>query len=213
MASDGEAAPATKTPTEYNVVLCGGGGVGKSAIIIQLTQQYFIDQYNPTIEDQYRKQIKVDGEDCVLDVWDTAGQEEYSAMRYMKSAQGFLLVYSINSKNSFQEMEAFREQILFVKEASEFPMILVANKKDLGEKERQVTKEEGERLASKFGCPYIETSAKEAVNVNEAFEQLVKLMRRFQDKHPEEGESTADKEKKKKKKAKPEANRGRCLLC
>ena len=57
------------------------GGVGKSALTIQLIQNHFVEEYDPTIEDSYRKQVVIDGETCLLDILDTAGQEEYSATR------------------------------------------------------------------------------------------------------------------------------------
>ena len=79
-------------------------GVGKSALTIQFIQSHFVDEYDPTIEDSYRKQCPIDSEPALLDVLDTAGQEEYSAMReqYMRTGEGFLLVYSITSRNSFE---------------------------------------------------------------------------------------------------------------
>lgn len=67
--------------TEYKLIVVGGGGVGKSALTIQLIQNHFVDEYDPTIEDSYRKQVTIDEETCLLDILDTAGQEEYSAMR------------------------------------------------------------------------------------------------------------------------------------
>ncbi|KAL5032386.1 hypothetical protein BDV3_000963 [Batrachochytrium dendrobatidis] len=70
---------------EFKLVVVGGGGVGKSALTIQFIQEHFVDEYDPTIEDSYRKQTVVDGEVAMLDVLDTAGQEEYSAMRGKKS--------------------------------------------------------------------------------------------------------------------------------
>merc|ERR1712137_1153044 len=81
------ATTATTTMTEYKLVIVGGGGVGKSALTIQLIQNHFIDEYDPTIEDSYRKQVTIDDETCLLDILDTAGQEEYSAMRdqYMRT--------------------------------------------------------------------------------------------------------------------------------
>ena len=82
----------------------------------------------------------IDDEVALLDVLDTAGQEEYSAMReqYMRTGEGFLLVYSITSRTSFEEIQSFQQQILRVKDRDYFPMILVGNKCDL-EGERQVS--------------------------------------------------------------------------
>ena len=72
-----------------------------------------MDEYEPTIEDSYRKQAMVDGESCVLDILDTAGQEEYSAMRpqYMRTGQGFLCVFAVDSQKSFEEIDALRQQV------------------------------------------------------------------------------------------------------
>merc|ERR1711939_1283746 len=122
---------------EYKLVVVGGG-VGKSALTIQFIQSHFVDEYDPTIEDSYRKQCPIDEEVALLDVLDTAGQEEYSAMReqYMRTGEGFLLVYSITSRNSFEEISQFHQQILRVKDRDYFPVIVVANKADL-EFERQ----------------------------------------------------------------------------
>lgn len=91
--------------------------------------------------DSYRKQCVIDEEVALLDVLDTAGQEEYSAMReqYMRTGEGFLLVYSITSRQSFEEIMTFQQQILRVKDKDYFPIIVVGNKCDL-EGERQVSK-------------------------------------------------------------------------
>eukprot|EP01102_Stenamoeba_stenopodia_P003626 TRINITY_DN137_c0_g1_i1.p1 TRINITY_DN137_c0_g1~~TRINITY_DN137_c0_g1_i1.p1 ORF type:complete len:195 (-),score=59.63 TRINITY_DN137_c0_g1_i1:193-777(-) len=165
--------------TEYKLVIVGGGGVGKSALTIQLIQNHFIDEYDPTIEDSYRKQVTIDDETCLLDILDTAGQEEYSAMRdqYMRTGQGFLTVYAITSRSSFDEISSFREQILRVKDADKVPMVVVGNKCDL-ESERQVSKAEGQDLAKSFGCPFLETSAKSRINVEESFFELVREIRK-----------------------------------
>ncbi|KAI7861413.1 ras-like protein 1 [Spinellus fusiger] len=165
---------------EYKLVMVGGGGVGKSALTIQFIQSHFVDEYDPTIEDSYRKQCVIDGETALLDVLDTAGQEEYSAMReqYMRNGEGFLLVYSITSRMSFEEIETFYQQICRVKDRDYFPMVLVANKSDL-ESDRQVSTSEGRDLAKKFGSQFIETSAKQRDNVDEAFFEVVKDIRRF----------------------------------
>ncbi|CAK5268816.1 unnamed protein product [Mycena citricolor] len=182
---------------EYKLVVVGGGGVGKSALTIQFIQEHFVDEYDPTIEDSYRKQCVIDEEVALLDVLDTAGQEEYGAMReqYMRTGEGFLLVYSITSRDSFEEISTYHQQILRVKDMDSFPVIVVANKCDL-EYERQVgmngqsskateecsqltNYEEGRDLAKHFNCKFIETSAKQRINVDEAFTNLVREIRRF----------------------------------
>lgn len=76
-------------------------------------------------EDSYRKQVVIDGETCLLDILDTAGQEEYSAMRdqYMRTGEGFLLVFAVNNAKSFEDISIYREQIKRVKDAEEVPMV------------------------------------------------------------------------------------------
>ncbi|KAF2268818.1 ras-domain-containing protein [Lojkania enalia] len=165
---------------EYKLVVVGGGGVGKSCLTIQLIQSHFVDEYDPTIEDSYRKQCVIDDEVALLDVLDTAGQEEYSAMReqYMRTGEGFLLVYSITDRQSFEEIMTFQQQILRVKDKDYFPMIIVGNKCDL-DGERQVSTREGQDLARQFGCKFIETSAKSRINVDNAFYDIVREIRRY----------------------------------
>ncbi|SAL95901.1 hypothetical protein [Absidia glauca] len=165
---------------EYKIVIVGGGGVGKSAITIQFIQSHFVDEYDPTIEDSYRKQCIIDQETALLDVLDTAGQEEYSAMReqYMRNGEGFILVYSITSRLSFEEISTFYQQIKRVKDKDFFPMILVGNKCDL-ETDRQVSFQEGNDLAKEFGCPFMETSAKQRIHVEDSFYEVVREIRRM----------------------------------
>jgi GTPase KRas protein len=159
---------------EYKIVIVGGGGVGKSALTIQFIQSQFVDEYDPTIEDSYRKQCEIDGQVSILDILDTAGQEEYSAMRdqYMKTGEGFLIVYSVDSQTSFEEAQSFYQQILRVKDRDRYPVILVANKCDLGS-ERVVSKAEGIALAQHLGVSLMETSAKLRINIDECFYALV----------------------------------------
>ena len=74
---------------EYKLVVLGGGGVGKSALTIRLVTDNFLDEYDPTIEDSYRKQVMIDDETALLDILDTAGQEEFSSMQdqWMRDGQ------------------------------------------------------------------------------------------------------------------------------
>ncbi|KAL4622686.1 Ha-ras Harvey sarcoma viral oncogeneb-like [Arapaima gigas] len=163
--------------TEYKLVVVGAGGVGKSALTIQLIQNHFVDEYDPTIEDSYRKQVVIDGETCLLDILDTAGQEEYSAMRdqYMRTGEGFLCVFAINNTKSFEDIHQYREQIKRVKDSDDVPMVLVGNKCDLPA--RTVDTRQAQELARSYGIPYIETSAKTRQGVEDAFYTLVREIR------------------------------------
>lgn len=159
---------------EYKIVVLGSGGVGKSALTVQFVQGIFVEKYDPTIEDSYRKQVEVDGQQCMLEILDTAGTEQFTAMRdlYMKNGQGFVLVYSITAQSTFNDLQDLREQILRVKDTDDVPMVLVGNKCDL-EDERVVGKDLGRSLASQFNCAFMETSAKAKINVNDIFYDLV----------------------------------------
>jgi small GTP-binding protein len=163
---------------EHKVVVLGSGGVGKSAVTIRYIQGNFIEKYDPTIEDAYRKQVDIDGEAVMLDILDTAGQEEYGAMRdsYMRDGQGFVLVYSITDNNSFEDVLKIYDQLVRTKGNDlKTPVVLVGNKCDL-EEERAVEKSDGEALArdKMNGCPFLETSAKTNLNVEQVFVQLVR---------------------------------------
>ncbi|GMI03410.1 hypothetical protein TrVE_jg5901 [Triparma verrucosa] len=162
--------------SEYKLVILGGGGVGKSALVIRLVTDNFMDEYDPTIEDSYRKQVTIDDEPAILDILDTAGQEEYSSMQdqWMREGKGYLLVYSIADRSSFEEITVFKEKILRAKDMDKVPMILVGNKCDLDDADREVQVNEGEELAEQLGCPFMETSAKEKINNEECFNQAVR---------------------------------------
>jgi len=165
---------------EHKIVVLGLGGVGKSALTVRFVLNTFITQYDPTIEDSYRKQAEVDGQQCMLEILDTAGTEQFTAMRdlYMKNGQGFILVYSIISQATFNEIEDLRKSITRVKDTEDVPMILVGNKCDL-ESQRVVSREAGEALAQRFNnCAFVEASAKSQVNVELVFFDLVRQIMR-----------------------------------
>jgi small GTP-binding protein len=163
---------------EYKVVVLGSGGVGKSAITVQFVQGVFVEKYDPTIEDSYRKNVEVDGIQYLLEILDTAGTEQFTAMRdlYMKDGQGFVLVYSIIAQSTFSDLQDIRDQIVRVKDKEDFPSVLVGNKCDL-EDQRVITKQDGQNLASKFNnCSFFEASAKNSINIKELFYDLVRQM-------------------------------------
>jgi GTPase KRas len=133
----------------------------------------------PTIEDSYRKQVTIDDEVMLLEILDTAGKEEYSAMQdqYFREGQGFLVVYSIVSRSSFEQVMVYVERIKKCKDLDQVPMVIVGNKVDL-EEQREVAKEELLDLAKALGgVPCFETSAKTRENIEEAFYQLAREAR------------------------------------
>ena len=162
---------------EYKVVVLGSGGVGKSALTVKFVSGTFMEKYDPTIEDFYRKEIEVDSAPSVLEILDTAGTEQFASMRdlYIKNGQGFVIVYSIISVQTYQDIKTMREQIQRVKGVDRIPIILVGNKSDL-DSQREVSSADGAALAQQWGCPFLETSAKSTNNVNEVFIEIVREM-------------------------------------
>ena len=165
---------------QYKIVMLGSGAVGKSAITVQMVSGHFLSSYDPTIEDSYRTTINVNNQDIILNILDTAGQEEFYALRdqYMRSGDGYIIVFSITSITSFLEVNAIKEQLNIVLDADNntlIPIILVGNKCDL-EEYRQVQSSDAQRLAEEWKVKYFETSAKNKTNINRIFEELVYLI-------------------------------------
>nr|XP_002121901.1 ras-related protein O-RAL isoform X2 [Ciona intestinalis] len=166
----------------HKVIMVGSGGVGKSALTLQFMYDEFVEDYEPTKADSYRKKVVLDGEDAQIDILDTAGQEDYAAIRdnYFRSGEGFLCVFSITDSSSFDDTQDFREQILRVKgvdstTAGSIPFLLVGNKSDL-ETNRQVSQADAQQFADKMGVQYVETSAKTRNNVDKVFYDLMGMI-------------------------------------
>lgn len=164
---------------------------------------HFVETYDPTIEDSYRKQVVIDNQSCMLEVLDTAGQEEYTSLRdqWIRDGEGFVLVYSITSRTSFSHIKDYFKQIQRVRESSQspsgatypgtsvpitassasnsgsVPIMLVGNKNDRVT-EREVSIQEGSALAKELGCEFVESSAKTCANVEKAFYDVVRQLRR-----------------------------------
>ncbi|KAM9766642.1 ras-related protein Ral-B-like isoform 1-T2 [Menidia menidia] len=162
----------------HKVIMVGSGGVGKSALTLQFMYDEFVEDYEPTKADSYRKKVVLDGEDVQIDILDTAGQEDYAAIRdnYFRSGEGFLLLFSITEGESFSATAELRDQILRVKEEEGVPLLLVGNKSDLEER-RRVSGEEAAAKAGEWGVQYVETSAKTRANVDKVFFDLMRAVR------------------------------------
>ena len=170
------------------MVVLGCGGVGKSALTVRYVAGQFVEKYDPTIEDFYRKELDVDGNVGVIEILDTAGTEQFASMRdlYIKNGQGFLLVYSIVNQQSFIDVQPLRDQIQRVKGLASVPMLLVGNKCDL-DNERLVPTSDGEKLAGEWGVPFYETSAKTKEKVDDVYTEIVREILKAKSKDGERG--------------------------
>lgn len=167
---------------EFHVVVLGAGGVGKSCLTAQFVHNEWIESYDPTIEDSYRTQLQVDGRQVVLEILDTAGTEQFVAMRdlYMKTGQGFLLVFSITSASSLDELASLRDEIIRIKDDENVPIVIVGNKADL-EDGRAIPRARAFSISQRWAAPYYESSARTRTNVDEVFIDLCRQMLRKDD--------------------------------
>jgi len=160
----------------HQIVIFGPGGAGKSCITSQFIKQAFHDKYDPTVEDNYSKDVMFEGEEHTLDIADTAGQEEYEQIRksYYKSAEGFICVYDVTDRESFEETEKFFNEIAGCRNLDAgWALVIVGNKIDL-EEEREVSSEDGEEQAQRYNAKYMECSAKDITLVEAIFMQIIR---------------------------------------
>lgn len=165
---------------DYRVVVFGAGGVGKSSLVLRFVKGTFRDSYIPTIEDTYRQVISCDKSICTLQITDTTGSHQFPAMQRLSISKGhaFILVYSVTSRQSLEELKPIYEQICQIKgDIDSIPIMLVGNKNDEGHN-REVQTSDGEAMAKKWKCAFLETSAKMNHNVKELFQELLNLEKR-----------------------------------
>ena len=161
--------------TIYKVLLLGDTTVGKTCFLMKYTDKTFQDIHMATIGLDYRlKTMKLkNGKDIKLQIWDTAGQDRFRAItkNYYKGSHGIILIYDVTNLQTFENVKTWVNQIR-EETTTNVVIYIAANKIDM-ETERKVTKQEGESLAQELGFPFMETSAKSGININETFEDLV----------------------------------------
>ena len=159
----------------YKDLLLGDTTVGKTCFLMKYTDKTFQDIHMATIGLDYRlKSMKLkSGKNIKLQIWDTAGQDRFRAItkNYYKGSHGIILIYDVTNVQTFENVKQWVSQIR--EEASANVIIYIAGNKIDMEEERKVNKEEGEKLAEELGFPFVETSAKSGININETFEDLV----------------------------------------
>jgi Ras-related protein Rab-1A len=158
----------------FKICVCGDRNVGKSCLIKQYFDKVFEEQ-NPTIGIECQtKELELDGGNVKTMVWDTSGDERYKEIfpQYFKGAHGVILTYDTTSLKSYHKMEEYYVEIKKIC-GDNVVMLLCGNKSDLEDK-REVPITKGEQFAYEKRIAFMETSAKKAVNVQEAFAMVAK---------------------------------------
>ena len=154
----------------FKYIIIGDSGVGKSCLLLQFTDKRFEPLHDLTIGVEFgARMVPIDGKNVKLQIWDTAGQESFRSITrsYYRGACGALLVYDVTRRETFSHLQTWLEDAK-ANSNTAISIMLIGNKCDL-ESKRQVSKEEGEKFAEENGLVFMETSAKTAMNVDEAF--------------------------------------------
>uniref|UniRef100_A0A0K8TS83 small monomeric GTPase n=1 Tax=Tabanus bromius TaxID=304241 RepID=A0A0K8TS83_TABBR len=168
------------------VVILGDGGVGKSCLMNRFVSNRFDENSFHTIGVEFmNRDIEVDGEKYTLQIWDTAGQERFRALRtpFYRGSDICLLSYAVDDRDSFKGLIQWREEFLKYADVKveHFPFIVVGNKCDVESQQRKVSLEEVSSWCQELHVSsFIETSAKNATNVHEAFVLAVRQWQRLE---------------------------------
>jgi len=164
---------------EVKIILVGTKKVGKGALAIRFSHGYFMENYDPTVEDSYRKRLNVQDKECLVElqkVSDYEPSEGFSNGQQIRDAQGFVLVYSVTDSASFDTINKSKQNIEKIKGTGFIPMALCGSKTDVAASERKVTSEQGQQLGQQLGVPFFEASAQAGSGVEEMFNSLVNLV-------------------------------------
>ena len=162
------------------IILVGDTNVGKTSLLLRYTDELFPNKHISTVGVEYRiKKLEYKGFRVKMQIWETAGQERFHSITksYFNSTDGILFVFDISDYKSFEEIKAWiieSEEIV-----SDFKKLLIGNKCDLKHK-IAVTKEEVNNYCKEKNIEFLETSAKENINLNEVFNKIIELI--FKDK-------------------------------
>ena len=158
---------------KIKLMVLGDSSVGKSSILTKYCKNEFMSKYITTIGIDFQiKYLNINNKRIKLQIWDTAGQERYRVVtkNYFNTSNGFVIIYDITSRESFNNINNWMEQIESIV-GDRVKCIIFGNKNDLVS-ERKVQKEEGEELAKRYNCSFFETSAKEGNNIEEGFKSI-----------------------------------------
>ncbi|KAI6003966.1 small GTPase superfamily [Pisolithus albus] len=182
---------AASSTRKRKIVVLGSRSVGKSSLVIQFIENHFVEAYHPTIENTFSKAVVYKGVEYDCDIVDTAGQDEYSILnsKHVIGVHGYVFVYSIASRRSFDMVKIIHEKIIDFCGKNEIPCVIVGAKCDLQSRyvllilllryrvllphtltSRQVQPEEAEEFAKTKQAAWVETSAKNNINVGRVFQ-------------------------------------------
>uniref|UniRef100_A0A8C3L3A6 Ras-related protein Rab-7b n=1 Tax=Chrysolophus pictus TaxID=9089 RepID=A0A8C3L3A6_CHRPC len=162
---------------DLKIIIIGALGVGKTSLLHQYVHQTFYEDYRTTLGASIlTKVIAVDKTPLKLQIWDTGGQERFRSMvsTFYKGSDGCMLAFDVTDRESFESLDNWRDDFLekVIPRDHDFPMVVLGNKIDLCD--RQVSKEIASAWCKEKDIPYFEVSAKNNINVAEAFETLAK---------------------------------------
>ncbi|KAI9338926.1 small GTPase superfamily [Zopfochytrium polystomum] len=163
------------------VIILGDSGVGKTSLMNQYVNKKFSNQYKATIgADFLTKEVNVEDRAVTMQIWDTAGQERFQSLgvAFYRGADCCVLVFDVNNLKSFETLDSWRDEFLLQaspRDPENFPFVVLGNKIDLEDSRRQVSQKRALLWCQQKGnIPYFETSAKEAINVDPAFQTIAK---------------------------------------
>ncbi|CAD6582464.1 MAG: hypothetical protein CYPHOPRED_002042 [Cyphobasidiales sp. Tagirdzhanova-0007] len=172
---------ASRKKVLLKVIILGDSGVGKTSLMQQFVTKRFSNQYKATIgADFLTKEIMIDDRLVTMQLWDTAGQERFQSLgvAFYRGADCCVLVYDVNSSKSFETLDSWRDEFLIQaspRDPENFPFVVIGNKIDMEESRRMVSQKRAMTWCQQKGnIPYFETSAKEAINVEQAFQAACK---------------------------------------
>ena len=166
----------------FKLLLIGDSGVGKTCILFRFSEDAFNSSFISTIGIDFKiRTIELDEKKIKLQIWDTAGQERFRTITtaYYRGAMGILLVYDITQAKSFANIKTWIKNI--EEHASgDVEKMIIGNKCDMNDK-RAISTEDGQKLANEYSVPFMETSAKKNINIEEAFMQIARAIKKKTD--------------------------------
>ena len=159
----------------FKILTIGESGVGKTCILRRFVENKFLKNHLATIGIDFKtKTLNINNQEIKLKIWDTAGQERFRNIttQYYKGADGIVLVYDVTDEASYEKIKDWMDQILSNTQQEEIGLVLLGNKCDM--EPRNVTEEQGKKMAEDLKISYFETSALTGQGIKEAFEQLTR---------------------------------------